>query len=286
MIKNKFANPWKEFAQRWKKYYTPPGAPSPAFAALYKKYTLKAIKNKKNPKILILGATPELRQVMYNVKAEITIIDINIEMILAMTELVKNKRKDEIIVRGDWLSNPLADNYYDVVMGDLVIPNIPWNLQLNFLNKISNLLKKGGYFLSKDEFIPKDWVFEDFDRVLDKYKKYPFYRNEAVEIFVHLYSMVWDKKTRLVDTRKLKNGLNKYWKKDKYVHPNKAIEKSLNIIWTMFKPLEKVWAIGDEQGWTRNISRFFLIEEKIFLDDCKIKEFNKCFPFIVCKVKK
>lgn len=84
MSKKKFAEPWKEFASRWQKYYTPPGRPSRAAIKVYKDYTRKAIKGIKNPKVLVLGSTPELRDLPHELKAEVTLIDINLEMILAI----------------------------------------------------------------------------------------------------------------------------------------------------------------------------------------------------------
>ena len=44
MAKEKFANPWKEFADRFKKYYSPPGAPSDQAIKVYRQHLKQAIK--------------------------------------------------------------------------------------------------------------------------------------------------------------------------------------------------------------------------------------------------
>ena len=88
-MKNKLLEPWKELAGRWKKYYTPPGQPSKDDQKTYLKYIKEVLKNKKEPKVLILGATPELRDLLAKTRAEVTIIDILMEMISAMSQLTK-----------------------------------------------------------------------------------------------------------------------------------------------------------------------------------------------------
>ena len=147
----KFANPWREIAKHWEKIKYP-ARPSKKNVRDYKRFLDEVILKKKNPRILVFGATPELRDILaqyHNI--EITVVDFNMEMILAMTKLMKYKEKTskETWVKSDWLKVPLKENYYDVLLGDCLLQNVPRLKQLFFLEKCHKFLKKGGYFITK-----------------------------------------------------------------------------------------------------------------------------------------
>ncbi len=283
----KFATPWKAFAARWQKYYTPPGRPSKQAITVYSRFARQAfIGLKRKPRALVLGATPELRDILARLKAEVSIIDINMEMILAMSKLMKKKNPNEIIVKGNWVKMPFASNYYDLVMGDIVLPNVPGPEQNKFLKEIKRVLKPRGYFITKMNVIPNEWQFEPFDAVLNKHAKIPLSRNTAVELFVYLHNNAYQPKTHIMDVGQIKIGLQKYWKKGKYKHPKAKITKLLNDIWEMWKPMEKKWTTGYEWEIVKQISPYFKILKKNVLNDCYFHEIDESFPIWFCQVKR
>lgn len=282
----KFGEPWKKLAARWKKCYTPPGLPSKESINLYRQFIKKSFKGLKyQPKALVLGATPELRDILASLKVEVSIVDINIEMILAMTELIKIKNRKEIIVRGNWTNMPFNSDYFDVVLGDLVWGNVPIFLQDNFLKEIKRVLKPNGYFIHKIAVIAHGWEKKSLDEVLDKYTKIPVSKNTAMELFCHFLCDVFDPKTGLSDSVKIKNQLKKYWKNGKYEYPNKKITKLLNDIWEMWEPMEKVWAINYEKVAFKQFSQYFKILDKKYVRDCHFIEMDKQYPIWFCQVK-
>ena len=283
----KFATPWKAFAARWQKYYTPPGQPSKQAITVYRRFARQAFANlKRQPRVLVLGATPELRDILAGLKVEVSIIDINMEMILAMTELTKKKNFHEIIVKGNWVNMPFASNYYDLVMGDLVLPNIPGSLQTKFLKEVKRVLKPKGYFITKMEVVPDDWQFKSFDSVLNKHAKIPVSRNTACELFCYLLHNVYRPKAHIVDVGRIKKGLQKYWEKGKYKHRSAKITKLLNDIWEMWKPMEKKWTTAYEKEIAKQISPYFKILKKKVLNDCYFHEIDESFPLWFCQVKR
>jgi len=283
----KFATPYKTFAARWEKHYTPPGRPSKQAISLYRQFAKKSfIGLKHQPRVLVLGATPEIRDILAGLKVEVSIIDLNMEMILAMTEVTKKKNPNEIIVKGDWTKMPFASNYYDLVMGDIVLSNVPRSLQTPFLKEVKRVLGPRGYFISKMEVVPNDWQFESFDTVLNKYAKIPVVKNTAMELFAHLHTNIYQPKNRLIDTNDIKKGLKKYFKKGKYKHPSSKVTKLLNKIWETWKPMEKRWTVAYEKEVSKQVSQYFKIQKKIVLNDCYFHEIDESFPFWVCQVKK
>jgi len=285
--KEKFAEPWKEFAARWERYYTPPGRPSEQAINIYKGFVRKAVGGiKRQPRALVLGSTPELRDLLKELGCRVAIVDINLEMILAMTELLEMKNQEEIMVRGNWISTPLASHYFDVVLGDIVLSNVPAESQEQFLKEIIRILKPRGYFITKMEVIPNDWAREDFDAVLNRYAKIPYHRNRPIELFVHLHNNAWDSQTNIISVSKIRKWMEKYRAgQGKYKRPTAKISKYLNDLWEMWRPMDKQWTVKRERDIEKQISSHFTILEKRVLNDCYFKEVDQSFPIWLCQVK-
>lgn len=288
MKKERFATPWKEYAARWKKYYTPPGQPSKQAVNTYRHFALIAISNlKRKPRGLILGSTPELRDLLAQLGFEVTLADINMEMILAMGELAKRKDPGEILINSNWLDIPIEDNYFDVIFGDIVLSNIPRPKQDNFLKELARLLKPGGHWISKMEFVPNDWVFEDCDAVAAKYSAIPESKSRAMELLCHLHYELWNRKSKKARLSDLRNWMEKYKAgKDRYRHPSKKITKYLNDIWSMWKPMEKQWDYGYESDVEKQVGKHFRILARQVLGDCYFYEVDKTYPIWFMKAKK
>ena len=90
-IDNKKA--FKIFAEKWAKTL-PPSRPSRGDLDIYRKLISKYKEKKRPVKALILGATPELRDLLAYFKFEVTVADINPAMIQAMTSLKKSKSRE------------------------------------------------------------------------------------------------------------------------------------------------------------------------------------------------
>ncbi len=141
---------WTDLAQWWRKV-APPVRPSKSDIKIYERFLKKVIKNKKQPKILILGATPEMRDLAAKYRAETTVCDISLEMIIAMIQLMTHKKagQKEVWVKASWVTVPLKHNYYDVILADGVICNIPWSEVNQWWKHLNQLLKPKGVFITR-----------------------------------------------------------------------------------------------------------------------------------------
>lgn len=287
-----FVTPWKEYAQRWQKYYRPPGRPSKSAIAEYRRH-LKTAKQglKRKPRVLIFGATPELRDVAYEEKYEVTFIDLNLEMILAMTSIMKHKNPEEIAVCGNWCDLPFQNHYFDAALGDIVLSNVPGELQDTFLKETQRVLKPQGYFISKIEVVPKDFPFESYEAVLNKFKNVPlsFYPDRAsmpLELMVYFHNLTFNHKKKLIDLSLVIKGLKKYFKKDRFAHPNKKLNALLNDMWQMWQPMNKTWSVSWEHEVEKQTKKYFKIINKKVLADCYFKCNDQSFPIWQMQVKK
>ena len=88
--------PFQVFAARWAKTL-PPARPAKEDIIIYRRF-FNQYKNKNGKtKLLILGATPELRDLAASLKFDVTVADFNIEMIRALTPLRKIKSKLSLV---------------------------------------------------------------------------------------------------------------------------------------------------------------------------------------------
>lgn len=283
--KERFVEPWQSFAWRMAKWYKPPGPPSKDDLAIYRRYFRQIFSKKKGIKALILGSTPQLRDLLHELKAEVTIIDISFEMILTMTQsLEKAKPGEEVWVNANWLSNPLADNYFEIILGDIVLENIPTPLQPKFFQELRRLLKPGGYWLAKFEVVPDNWQVWPLPKTLAYYAHLPYRENRFEELFCHLLADTFNpKKTDSVSSKRIFRRLKKYFKNNQWYHPDKKVQRLLRQMWQMWQPFDKVWSQATTSAIQQKVSRYFEILVK---DQAKDYLLSETMPIWLMKVKK
>ena len=112
----------------------------------------KFLAGRQRPVILILGATPELRDLALSYKnSKVIVVDFNLQTIKKMGSLMKNKNSDrEKIIVCDWLKMPVKKHSVDLVVGDAVFANIRFYNFDQFYKKIFQVLRSDGFLLIRD----------------------------------------------------------------------------------------------------------------------------------------
>ena len=82
---------WQQFAQQWA-LYGPPQRPSPSEIGVFRQL-LKGLP--KDSKGLVLGSTPELRDLLHNYGLKVTVVDIQPQVIKILRDFMENKDKNE-----------------------------------------------------------------------------------------------------------------------------------------------------------------------------------------------
>lgn len=132
-----------EFVYHWK-YYIAPARASPSDLEFIKK---KILQKGRAAKILVLGATPEYRNLCGELGIEVTLLDFSRKNYEYLANEVKNRPK-ETFVEGDWL-NTVLDEKFDIILGDNVIDMINKKDLKALLSNISRMLKKDGLFMPR-----------------------------------------------------------------------------------------------------------------------------------------
>jgi len=149
---------------------------------------LRKIK-KDGMKVLILGATPEFRDLTTKLGIETTIVDVNPVMIKSMNLLMSQKPAKEKVIIGDWLSFKTGEKY-DVVLSDCSINMLPWPRFEDLVRKVAGVLKDDGYWLGRVCITPKGFNFPSWDESWKFIRKYP---NDPWEAINCMLATVRDK---------------------------------------------------------------------------------------------
>jgi len=126
-----------------------PAAPTQSEQGIIEGFLREAIKGIGNPQVLVLGVTPELRQIALNNGCWVVSVDISSDMIKAMRDLVdcQDRERDKII-QGNWLTVPFEDNTFDLVLGDASFVNLSsFGDAEKLLLKLNRVLKLDGHLL-------------------------------------------------------------------------------------------------------------------------------------------
>ena len=136
-----------EMANKWKNY-KPPIRPSKYDLEVFEDFIKKKIKKYgKETKILILGSTPEFRDLASKHKLIPYVVDYNELNNKALALLKKHKGK-EFLIKQDWKKLKLKEKF-DLVFGEASITVLKEKDIPIVLKNVKNILKQDGLFISK-----------------------------------------------------------------------------------------------------------------------------------------
>lgn len=171
---------WKKIADNWAAF-GPTAKPSGEEIELYRAITLIELSPKENVNAVILGSTPELRDMChqhFNDKiASVTCVDATEDMYRAMTRLVKEKNPKEKFIHGNWLDlkNFFSEKSVDIIYGDHIVSNLGGK-EKELFDGINYILKDNGCFASKiqrtDMSDEKIKIVPAYDKLKEYAEKY------------------------------------------------------------------------------------------------------------------
>jgi len=269
---------WSKKMAQARKKRKPPSAPSKSEKLAYDHFLKKALKGKRQPKVMILGVTPELRDIALKNNCEVISVDISKEMIKTMKGLVKNKKhKKDIILNDNWLTVPFKNNSFDVVMGDGPFTNIPSLPDVKkMLTKITKILKPDGYLLIR-EVIHLSNRKKSFKKVVSDYRKKRIkWEDFYVDIrFYVFFEKVYNSQKKLLYSGKVFKELIDQQQK------GNLTEKELKTLKSLESNIKNL--ILGKAEFKRLFSKYFsFVSERVG----KEFEFCKSLPIFLFKNKK
>ncbi len=272
-------NPWGKVATEYAQFLVP-NVPSEDTTKNYGILIAQVLKNKKRPKVMIMGATPELRRILYTYKAlqgaEVFCCDTNHAMYQAMTNfLARGKHAREKYVRASWLNTGFPDQYFDLITGDEVICNVEAKLHNKLFGEISRILKKDGAWVTRHNVYLAEDQKTSVARILTALAakiyagEYDFQLAMNVlylEIFYHL-SAIQEKSGTIKDHLKIMRQVYcKSLQKNRY---SRIIIELINLYEDNFVPIagDYPWYFLSAKASEEEIKKVFVVKKKVYACD-------------------
>lgn len=289
---------WQKTARDWDRK-ADPVRPSRETIRICNNFVRQILEKNQNKKVAILGATPEIRDMLYKYyflnKIQVICLDWLEEMYHAMSLLTSQRIPKERFIKTNWLKMKIPNNSIDIFIGDFILGNIiSKNDKEQLLWEINQKLKRNGYLITRHAYITpqvkiknlKRYVIELGQAVLEE--KFNI-KQAAMTLFAGLLLASWyrNKENQLSFFYWIKNfdDLKKYFKKE-HLSYSEVMGK---IVFNYFLSLvgdyyvKKCWVYYPQKEEERILGKYFIIKKKIFPRDCKMA-FN--MPIYCLKPKK
>lgn len=173
-----------QLATTWTKMVGP-SRPTCSELNIYLKY-IRSLQKKKNRKLkmLVLGSTPEFRDLGFEEAMNVTVIDCNLDYHKEINREIRHKislSKEHLLLKR-WQDLNLVEEY-DIILGDLVIGNIPPDELEHFLSQVSKALNTDGYFLGKSFYRLPNYTLMTPEQIIAAYNAHPAYHPYSAMIY-------------------------------------------------------------------------------------------------------
>lgn len=140
-------------------------------------------------KLLVLGATPEFRDWGFENNFEISVMDCNEDYYNEVSREIRHKCIQEKLICRKWQDLNSLDEY-DIIIGDLIVGNIPPNQLEEFIRRVSKALTPEGVFLGKSFYYKSGYVpLSPEHLVKEYYKGSPWHPYSALVYDLSIYCM-------------------------------------------------------------------------------------------------
>lgn len=249
---------WSSVAPSWQNCPSPI-RPSPEDITLYRRF----LEKKSEPRrILILGSTPELRDLAASMAgARVYVADFSSRMLQDMLRFTRNVRaSEEIWLKCDWLDLPCSNGFFDVIMGDLALQQFPPGLETVFLEKIYSLLDDKGVFIGRFQFLDDRIRLQSVEYIVETVIRRNLEKSRTA-FLLHLY-LLWrsaDPVSRALDRhdalKTFENFLKQYAKKS-------DILKNVHEILVANKNSYRSWSPPLQEELMVTLSNYFTVHDR------------------------
>ena len=139
-------NTWDEaHALEWRRSFGPPARPT---AGEFKIYKRELGRLGKTSKVLLLGSTPEIRDIASELKLELAVIDFNEKNYKESQALMKSDPKTETFVKKNWLEMDFKAEF-DFVICDNILSVLAPTEAKKVIDNVCNALKPSGRWVTR-----------------------------------------------------------------------------------------------------------------------------------------
>lgn len=122
--------------------------------ARYEQLIDQAVEGRESFDAVVFGATPEVRDMVLARNGRLTTVDQSEESIAKCNLSLKHQQDPrETIVMQNWLVTTIPDASADIVLGDGIFNNIPFESYGDLFRQIVRVLREGGYCILREGVI-------------------------------------------------------------------------------------------------------------------------------------
>jgi Methyltransferase domain len=250
-------NTWDDFASLWKKYEGSSVRPNKFQTSLIEKVAQQKLVL--GSKALVMGSTPELRDVLAKYPVQVYIMDMNLEMMRAMSELAQNVDIDkEIWVKSGWLNDVFEENKFDLIVADWTSANLPFELQEKYYKNIAKWLKKDGLIVERLYVFDKQMPEYTFENLISDFKD--------VEVTFASAAAFWDVGIAVTNQGPASSRLKKVSDFKRLLEDktdNPIVKKFIDLAGWDFYPEDKIWFIPEKEDLLVKIGKHLNVKELV-----------------------
>jgi SAM-dependent methyltransferase len=179
---------WERNAEKWPSA-TSPWRPSPGDVAVYRRLASAKV----GGRVLVLGTTPELRDLLAELGAVPVLVDMSRAMHRATSRLLRKADPSrETWIEADWCDADLPPSSFDLVLGDMVWWGISVGKQVELCETIHSALNPDGRLIGRIRFAVPTRRLEDPNPVVRTCLARLDAGEDATRIEGELLSFVYD----------------------------------------------------------------------------------------------
>ena len=275
---------WDKIADIWSKY-TAPLRPTPKTINFYRNAVIESLHENRSIKVLILGATPEIRDMFEEFKFSVEVIcsDLSLEMYIAMSSITSFKNQNEMFLLSDWNTMPLAQNSFDLILGDGFLTNVIPVLQHSLLSKLRKLLKPTGLLVHRICYDGLPPNILNLEELLNKFLTKQSSLETISDFIMCLQVIASNRVNHFYSRSQILSLVSKFWNKDLQVfqHPQEHINNLLNHpVFMEFINADKDWDFNTDIWYETLFKRNFRIVDKVNPDSNRYI-YKQIFPNLI-----
>ncbi len=265
---------WRRQNHSWKQS-VPPVRPSEGDLKIYKQFLKEQGKVKR---ILILGSTPELREmVARETDATVYVADESFAMLAGMLKFAPHVDPlKEKWIKDDWSTLPLPAKFFDIILGDVVLHQMTPKREHVFLQHILFLLQDDGVFITRLFFLDQKFFEKNIDSIV---KSICISHYSAVEkrtlIMLQVLWLYADLVVRKFNRHRSAEAFDRYVRERKMKDP---ILENVRDILIADEHSYRSWSPPDEKDLLQMVSSAFFIQDRRIAEDYPVAHY---FPIVL-----